>query len=129
MEENGKMRSDLGSRGMDFSEIWLHRYDGAKNTRPYMPLPLEYFEEMQYLSNEEFGELVRIMMWYTISGEVIPTSGALCHYITRVIDRQKRYYVEWDKLNTARKNAGKKGAAARWGKSTEVSDSGTENEL
>lgn len=99
-----------------FADAWLNRYNGCSNTRPYVPIPLEYYEEMQYLSNEEFGELMRIMMWYCISGEVLPVKGALRHYITRVIDRQKRYYIEWASLSAKRRAAGKLGAASRWNK-------------
>lgn len=97
-----------------FGEAWLNRYEGGVNTRPYVPVPLEYYDQMQYLSHEEFGELIRIMMWYSISGEVLPVKGALCHYITRVIDRQNRYYIEWAELMAKRSKAGKKGAQMRW---------------
>lgn len=101
---------------VSFTQAWLNRYEGGVNTRPYVPVPLEYYEEMQYLTNEEFGELIRIMMWYSISGEILPVKGVLCHYMTRVIDRQKRYYIEWAELATKRSRAGKKGAEKRWNK-------------
>ena len=101
---------------VSFTKAWLNRYEGGVNTRPYVPVPLEYYEEMQYLTNEEFGELIRIMMWYSISGEILPVKGVLCHYMTRVIDRQKRYYIEWAELASKRKKAGKKGAEVRWSK-------------
>ena len=90
------------------------RYDGKENTRPYVPIPIEYYDEMQYLSNADFGKLVRILMWYSISGEVLPVKGVLCHYINRVIDRQKRYYLEWEAIRNKRREAGRKGAESRW---------------
>ena len=98
-----------------YASIESHlRYDGKQNTRPYVPIPIEYYDEMQYLSNGDFGKLVRILMWYSISGEVLPVKGVLCHYINRVIDRQKRYYLEWESIRNKRSQAGRKGAEARW---------------
>ena len=114
--------------GEDFMEFRMDGDAPLPNSRVYLPLPLDYFKEMRYLSNEEFGELIRILLWFAISGEVVPVEGVLCHYIDRVIERQKRFYRDWDKLRKSRSAAGKKGADSRWKGDSEFHGSKKEKE-
>ncbi len=83
------------------------------STRVYAPVPLEYYKEMRHLTAGEFGELMRILLYFNITGKVPPVEGVLCHYVDRVIGRQIRFYRDWADLKENRSKAGKKSAETR----------------
>ena len=82
--------------------------------RPYCPLPEEYLEDMETLSHEEFGRLIRILLWYNKTGQIPMPEGLEAAHLPRVINRQRRYYRDWDLLRRSRSERGKRGAQKRW---------------
>lgn len=110
-ETEGRDSKGQGVQGFDFET-----YGGSEHSRFYVAVPFEYYKEMEYLSNAEFGELIRLLLWYGMTGEVPPVEGVLRHYINRVIQRQKRFQDDWDRIAQTRSQAGKKGANKRWKK-------------
>jgi hypothetical protein len=84
--------------------------------RFYTPIPDEFLEEMQLLGHDEFGRLVRWMMNYNITGidDRTELTGNEVFYVQRCLNVLKRYKENFEDVSTARSEAGKKGAAARW---------------
>ena len=81
--------------------------------RNYVPIPLEYYKEMRHLSAAEFGELVRMILYFNLTGKVPKAEGILLHYVDRVMETQNRFNKGWNQVKEARKEAGRKGAAIR----------------
>ncbi len=94
-----------------------------KGNRRYTPLPFEYLEEMELLSDEEYGRLIRALQRYSMLGELVECPGREAFYYKRVIHREDRFHKEFELIQKQRSCAGKKGAKARWGaeKKEEVS--------
>ncbi|MCD7881317.1 MAG: hypothetical protein LUG47_06615 [Clostridiales bacterium] len=84
-------------------------------TRNFVALPYEYLEEMEALSDEEFGRLCRVLLRYSMEGEPIRPEGNLRFYTRRVMNREDRFREGFADLQRKRSEAGKKGAEARWG--------------
>lgn len=82
--------------------------------RDYAALPHEYLEEMEELSDAAFGRLCRALLRYSISGEETQLRGPERLFLKRIFHREQRYQANYDKQIEARREAGKKGAAARW---------------
>ena len=82
--------------------------------RNYAALPHEYLEEMEALSDAEFGRLARALLKYSITGEVMAFSGNERFYAKRVMNQEDRFKSSYDDLSEKRKEAGKKGANSRW---------------
>ena len=74
----------------------------------------EYLEEMQELSDEEFGRLMRALLRYSSTGEEPALTGNERFYARRIMTREDKYQDSYDDLTAKRSEAGKKGAAARW---------------
>lgn len=85
--------------------------------RAYAALPHEYLEEMAPLTDEEFGRLIRGLLRYSMTGEPIQAIGNEKFYTARVMGREDRYRNSYDDLAQRLSEAGKRGAAKRWGKS------------
>lgn len=83
--------------------------------RTYAALPHEYDEEMAELTDEEFGRLMRGLLRYSMNGEAIVPEGNEKFYVKRVMFQEDRFQQSYDELTQKRSEAGKKGAAARWG--------------
>ncbi len=83
--------------------------------RNYVALPYEYLEEMEALSDEEFGLLCRGLIRYSREGEPIQPEGNLRFYTWRVMGREDRFQEGFADQQRKRSQAGKKGAEARWG--------------
>lgn len=83
-------------------------------SREYTAVPHEYLEEMDCLSDAEFGRLIRALLVYSMTGEEQTLSGGEKAHWKRVRNRENRYqesFGEQEKLKTERaKNA----ANARW---------------
>lgn len=82
--------------------------------RNYAALPHEYLEEMEMLSDAEFGRLCRALLKYSMTGEEERLQGAEKVLLKRVFLQERRYQDSYDDITKARKEAGKKGANKRW---------------
>lgn len=82
--------------------------------RNYAALPYEYKREMNALSDAEFGRLCRALIEYSESGTPIALCGNERFYAERVMMQEDRYKDSYKEACEARKEAGKKGAIARW---------------
>lgn len=86
--------------------------------RNYAALFHEYLDEMQELSDAEFGRLCRALIQYSADGTPIKLSGNERFYAKRVMaheDSAQESYNDYHKMHS---DAGKKGAAKRWHKET-----------
>lgn len=83
--------------------------------RTYAALPYEYSEGMAELTDEEFGRLMRALLRYSKNGEAIVPTGNERFYAKLVMVQEDRFQRSYDELAQKRSEAGKKGAAARWG--------------
>lgn len=82
--------------------------------RDYTPIPNEWGEEMEELSDEEFGRLVRACMRYCESGEESAPVGNERFYLRRAMNTMRRFNEGWEAASEKRKAAGAKGASVRW---------------
>lgn len=94
--------------------------------RNYAAVPYEYLEEMEELSDEEFGRLVRALLTYSRDGVEIPAEGNLKFYAKRVMGREERFRTQFQKLSAQRSEAGRAGAEKRWN-SREMAEGWQEN--
>ncbi len=83
-------------------------------TRNYTALPDEYLEEMQELSDAEYGRLVRALQKYGMTGEMEKLCGNERFYVKRVCNREDRYQAEFAEAAKKKSSSGKKGAENRW---------------
>lgn len=84
--------------------------------RNYAALPHEYLEEMDILSDAEFGRLCRALLKYSMTGEEVQLEGAEKVLLKRVYMQERRFQESYSDLTESRREAGKKGAAKRWHK-------------
>ena len=82
--------------------------------RNYAPLPHEYLEEMDILSDAEFGRLCRALLRYSVDGKEGRLEGAEKVLWKRVKMQEDRFQESYKELADTRREAGKKGAAKRW---------------
>lgn len=82
--------------------------------RNYAALPYDYLEEMEALNDAEFGRLTRALLAYSMTGEQIALCGNERFYAKRVMSQEDRFKASYEDVSTARSEAGKAGAAARW---------------
>lgn len=82
--------------------------------RNYAALPHEYLDEMAELTDEEFGHLVRGLLRYSMTGELLEPQGNARFYARRVMMQEDRFQASYNELTAKRSEAGKKGAASRW---------------
>ena len=83
--------------------------------RNYAALPYEYLEEMELLSDEEFGRLCRALLTYSSTGEAPALEGAERYQWKRVQMQEDRFQESYNETAKTLSEAGKKGAAKRWG--------------
>ncbi len=83
-------------------------------TRNYTALPHEYLEEMQELSDAEYGRLIRALQKYSMSGEMEKLCGNERFYVKRVCNREDRYQAEFAEAAKKKSTSGKRGAESRW---------------
>ena len=89
-------------------------------SRTYVALLHEYLEEMDELTDEEFGRLCRGLLRYSATGESFVPSGNERFYMKHAFaqeDRHQKSYVEQVEKWSA---AGKKAAQARWDREREM---------
>ena len=89
--------------------------------RNYAALPHEYLEEMDVLSDEEFGRLCRALLHYSMTGEEAQLEGAERVLLKRVYLQEQRFQKSYDEQSNSKREAGKKGAAKRWHKTADDS--------
>lgn len=77
--------------------------------RDYTPLPFEFLEEMDGLSDEEYGRLIRGMQRYSMTGEEPELEGTERLFWKRCRNTIDRYAASYDSLCSARAESGKKG--------------------
>ena len=82
--------------------------------RNYAALPYDYLEEMDALNDAEFGRLTRALLVYSMTGEQIALCGNERFYVKRMMAQEDRFKASYEDVSTARSEAGKAGAAARW---------------
>lgn len=90
--------------------------------RNYVALPFEYLEEFEDLTYEEVGRLVCALLHYSATGEEKKPEGREGLLWRRVVNQEDRFQESYDDVLNARREAGKKGAEARWGKKEDPSD-------
>ena len=77
--------------------------------RDYTPVPFEFLEEMDGLSDEEYGRLIRGMQRYSMTGEEPELEGTERLFWKRCRNTIDRYAASYDNLCAARAESGKKG--------------------
>lgn len=81
--------------------------------REYTPIPFEFLEELDGLSDEEYGRLIRAMQVYSISGEEPELEGVERLFWKRCRNTIDRYNESYEKRNTSNAENGKKGGRPR----------------
>ena len=59
--------------------------------REYVPVPIEYLSEMEPLSDENFGRLIRALLRYGQDGTPIDLTGDCRFYAVRVMNKDDHY--------------------------------------
>lgn len=81
--------------------------------REYTPLPFEFLEEMDLLSDEEYGRLIRAMQIYSITGEDKPPTGQERFFWKRARNVVDRYTDSYESRHQASRENGRKGGRPR----------------
>lgn len=89
----------------------------------YTPLPLEFLEEMEELSDAEYGRLVRWGQHYHLTGEKSKLSGNERFYTKRMQMQIDRFVENYEASVEQRKQAARASANARQHSSTKGSGS------
>lgn len=82
--------------------------------RNYAALPHEYLEEMDILSDAEFGRLCRALLQYSMDGKEGQLEGAEKVLWKRVKRQEDRFKESYEEQTNSKRSAGKKGAEKRW---------------
>ncbi len=82
--------------------------------RNYAALLHEYLEEMDILSDAEFGRLCRALLAYSMDGREGQLEGAEKVLWKRVKKQEDRFKKNYEEQIQSRRTAGKKGATKRW---------------
>ena len=88
--------------------------------RDYAAVPHEYLEEMQRLSDVEFGRLMRALLAYSRTGEPMALCGNERFHIERVMAEEDRHKRSYEETVNARSRAGRASAAARQQRAAEL---------
>lgn len=83
-------------------------------SRDYTAVPHEYLEEMDYLSDAEFGRLIRALLAYSMTGEEKELSGSERAHWKRVRNRENRYQESFANNEKSKTERAKNAAKARW---------------
>ena len=87
--------------------------------RDYTPLPFEFLEEMDILSDEEYGRLVRHMQAYSMTGEDQAPEGQERFFWKRVKNTVDRYAESYETRRKAMSDNGKQGGRPKADESKE----------
>ena len=77
--------------------------------REYTPLPFEFLDEMDLLSDEEYGRLIRAMQAYSITGEDSPPPGQERFFWKRARNVVDRYADSYESRRQTLRENGRKG--------------------
>ena len=83
-------------------------------SRDYTAVPHEYLEEMDILSDAEFGRLIRALLEYSMTGEEKELSGGEKAHWKRVRNRENRYQEGFENNEKGKTERAKNAAKARW---------------
>lgn len=83
--------------------------------RDYTALPFEYLEEMDHLSDAEYGRLIRALQQYSITGEEAKLTGQEKAHWKRVRNRENRFRESFESSKEERSEHARRAANARWG--------------
>lgn len=81
----------------------------------YTPIPFDFLEEAEELTDEEYGRLIRWAQRYQQTGEAGELLGNERFLARRIRMQIDRYRENYEQKANVRRDAGRKGAAARWG--------------
>lgn len=81
--------------------------------RSYAALPHDYLEEMELLSDEEFGRLIRALLVYSKTGETYELIGSERVLFPRVKLQEDRFQESYNASLEQKQEAGRKGGKAR----------------
>ena len=95
--------------------------------RNYLALPYECAEETAMLDDAAFGRLVRALLVYGSTGEVVPLEGDERFIFPRMRMQEDRYQKNYTELREKRSLAGKKGMESRWGKTEQPQPVASDN--
>lgn len=90
--------------------------------RTYLCLPFEYREEMDELTDEEFGRLIRGLLDYSMSEKAIVPVGNERFFVKRVMRTEDHFRACFEDKSQKRSASGKKAANARWKKNASASE-------
>ena len=76
----------------------------------YMPVPFDYLEEMETLSDREFGQLIRWGLRYQSRGETPPVDGKARHFVSRVRLQVDRYVENYNEILEKKREGGRNSA-------------------
>lgn len=83
-------------------------------SREYTAVPHEYLEEMDTLSDAEFGRLIRALLEYSMTGEERELSGGERVHWKRVRNRENRYQESFAENEKGKTERARNAANARW---------------
>ena len=95
--------------------------------RDYTPLPFEFLDEMDILSDEEYGRLVRHMQAYSMTGEDRGPEGQERFFWKRVKNTVDRYAESYENRRKAMSDNGKQGGRPKADESKEKQTKANEN--
>lgn len=87
--------------------------------RDYAAVPYEYLDEMDCLSDAEFGRLIRALLEYSKSGEAEELQGRESILWKRVRNREDRYKENFERKANANRENGNRGGRPTKPKKTE----------
>ena len=93
--------------------------------REFIPMPCEYLEEMEALSDEDFGRLMRALLKYGMYGTEVTLDGDCRFFCRRVMNKDDYYALRAQKeLEKARRRseAAKRSAETRYNRGAEADE-------
>ena len=84
--------------------------------RNYTALPHEYMATLEKLTDEEFGRLIRGLLSYSMTGEVVDLPGPETYVLPFLITRENQFKAQFEHTDKIKSQRARKGAEARWGK-------------
>lgn len=95
--------------------------------RSYAAVPHDYLEEMELLSDAEFGRLIRALLVYSRTGETSELGGNERVLFPRVKLQEDRFQESYNTSIEQKREAGRKGAEARKNKKRRSTDEYDDN--
>ena len=86
----------------------------------YTPVPDDWLEEMDMLSDEEYGRYIRWCQHYRITGEMLDLFGNERYFAKRGKMQVDRYVAHYEELLEKRRRSGQQGGVARASKAKQI---------